>query len=131
MSTDTVAAQILTLSGAHGFGLIRVDATEAPGTVIHRSHVDPDVRDSLVLYANNDSGTEVLLSVDWGTGSASMDDWWYARLPPWAHGYQLVEGREISGTGSGSRVIRAFADRAGVVVIYGEGTRVGELVTLH
>ena len=94
---------------------IKVAATATPGTLLHTAVSGTDSIDYVTLEAVNISSSTVTLTIEWG-GTTSPDDHVVIELGA-KRGRQVVIDR--CGLNNGLAV-RAFADSANVVTIYGE-----------
>src|SRR5262245_21348221 len=95
---------------------IKVAATASPGTLIHTalSSLSANEWDEVWLYAQNTSGSSVLLTVQWG-GTTSPDDSIAVTIPSQSGLTQVIPGLVLQ---NGVEV-RAFAATANVLVIHG------------
>lgn len=110
------------LSGSTGGRAIKVTQTSTVGNTIHASTTSSSTIDEVWLYATNTSTSSVLLTLQWGS-TTSPDDNIVASIPPQST-VTLIPGHVISGTGSSTRVITAFAGTANVINIFGYINRI-------
>lgn len=111
------------LSGSTGGRLIKVAATATTGTTIHATGTSSTVLDEVWLYAVNSSASDVKLTIEFG-GTTSPDDLIEFTVKSEDGLYLLVPGLILSGTGSASRTITAFAGTANVINIGGYVNRI-------
>lgn len=103
------------LSGStHGRG-IKVAATGTPGTTIHTGQASTTLTDVVTLYAYNSDTVTRRLTLEWG-GTTAPDDNIVVDLPPKGLGLIPVVVDLII---RNSLIVKAFADAANVVVLYG------------
>jgi hypothetical protein len=101
------------LSGStHGRG-IKVAATATPGTTIHTGQASTTLTDVVTLYACNTDTVTRRLTLEWG-GTTAVDDNLIYDLPPKTV-VPIVPDLIIRN----SLIIKAFADAANVVSIFG------------
>lgn len=101
------------LSGStHGRG-IKVVATASAGTTIHTGQASTTLTDVVTLYACNTDTVTRRLTLEWG-GTTAVDDNLIYDLPPKTT-VPIVPDLIIRN----SLVIKAFADAANVVSIFG------------
>lgn len=101
------------LSGStHGRG-IKVVATASAGTTIHTGQASTTLTDVVTLYAVNTDTVTRRLTLEWG-GTTAPDDNLIYDLPPKTT-TPIVPDLIIRN----SLVVKAFADAANVVVIFG------------
>ena len=102
------------LSGStHGRG-VKVVATSTAGTLIHTGQASTTLVDLVTLYAYNSDTVSRVLTLEWG-GTSVPDDNIKVDIPPLSGLRPVVVDLPIRN----SLVVRAFADAANVVVIYG------------
>lgn len=106
----TYSKQFLS-AGANGVQ-IPIAATAAPGTTLHTAHATD--KDEVFLFACNNSGAEVTLTIEWGANLTVV------KLPAQEGDVLVVAGRLCSN----SLVVKAFATVANAVNISGYVNRV-------
>lgn len=102
------------LSGSTDGRPIKVAATSDPGTTIHTAQSGTTGVDEIWLYANNTSGSDVTLTIEWGSNS-SPDDLIIQTIPHQAGLMLIVPGFLLRN----SLVAKAYAGTANVVNITG------------
>lgn len=118
---------LVLLTGPHAGAGTVVQATNAPGTVVHRTSARADVFDQMFLRATNAAAVDEILVITWGVGSA-ITGMAMRHLPPCAVDVPIQIDEHLSGDGSQPSILRAFATRAGAVIVYGECFRKGPAV---
>ena len=110
-------------AGSTGTGLgIKVAATSGTGTAIHTASSTATTIDEIWLYAVNASNTAVKLTMQWG-GTTAIDNDIELTVQPEAGLVTVIPGLLLQGNAS-ARVVRAFADTANTIVIYGFVNRI-------
>jgi hypothetical protein len=110
-------------AGTTGDGLgILVVATATAGTAIHTASATATTIDELWLYAYNDHSSSVVLSVEFG-GVTSPKDLIVSTLTTKAGLVLICAGLVIQGNAS-AKVVRAFADTASKVSLFGYVNRI-------
>lgn len=114
-----MADTLLKLSGSTDGKGVKVAATATPGTLIHTAHATN--LDVLMLWAvNQDADNETRsLTIEWG-GVTTPDNIFVTPIAAKA-GLIVVVDRLLL---TNSLVVRAFADEADDVIIYGHVIRV-------
>lgn len=105
------------LTGSTNGRAIKVVATASAGTLIHTAITTVTTAgmvDEVWLWACNDSGNAVLLTVQWG-GTTVPDDSIPIQLAPNSGDVLVCAGKVLNG----GVVVRAFASVANVVVMSG------------
>ena len=105
------------LSGSTDGNGIKVAATATPGTTIHTAHAT--AQDEVWLYAVNSSTADVKLSIEYG-GTTAPDNLIEFTVPAEAGLHIIIPGL-IS---TNSKVIKAFAGTASVLIVYGFVNRI-------
>lgn len=109
------------LSGStDGLG-VKITETTYPGNMIHTAHATS--KDEVWLYAYNDNAEDVELTIDFGGDGDEYDDpdnLIVQTIPTKEGLYLCVPGLPLTN----SKVIRAFAGSANVVVCYGFVNRI-------
>jgi len=108
----TTAITRLPLSGSADGQGIKVAATGSPGTLVHAAHAS--ATDEVWLWAVNSSASAVKLTVQFG-GTTDPDDSIEATIAPESGLFLIVPGLVLSN----SKVVRAFAGTANVLVVHG------------
>jgi hypothetical protein len=111
------------LSGSTGGRLIEVAATSTPGTTIHATGTSATVIDEVWLYAINTSGTDDLLTIEFG-GTTADDDLIKFTVTAQSGLYLVVPGLVLTGDGASARTITAFAATTNVINIGGYVNRI-------
>lgn len=111
------------LSGSTGGQPVKVVETATAGTSIHTTGISATDIDEIWLYANNTSESDVKLTVEYG-GTASPDNQIEISITAEAGLVLVIPGLILSGDGSASRVVRAFAETANVINITGYVNRI-------
>jgi len=111
------------LSGSTGGRLIKVGATATPGTTIHATGTSATVIDEVWLYAVNSSGTDDLLTIEFG-GTTSPDDLIEFTVKAESGLYLIIPGLVLTGDGASARTITAFAGTTNVLNIGGYVNRI-------
>ena len=106
----TISRQLL--SGSTNGRGVKVAATATPGTLIHTAHAT--ALDEVWLWAVNSSASAVKLTVQFG-GTTDPDDSIEATIAPESGLFLIVPGLVLSN----SKVVRAFAGTANVLVVHG------------
>ena len=102
----------LPFSGSADGQGIKVAATASPGTLVHTAHAT--ATDEVWLWAVNSSTSAVKLTVQFG-GTTDPDDSIEATIAPESGLFLIVPGLVLSN----SKVVRAFAGTANVLVVHG------------
>ena len=113
----TTAITRLPLSGSADGQGIKVAATGSPGTLVHTAHAT--ATDEVWLWCVNSSASSVKLTVQFG-GTTDPDDSIEATIAAESGLFLIVPGLVLSN----SKVVRAFAGAAGVLVVHGFVNRV-------
>jgi hypothetical protein len=111
------------LSGSTGGRPIKVGATATPGTTIHATGTSSTTVDEVWLYAMNTDTTDRKLTIEFG-GVTSPDDLIEVEVPAEDGLLLLVPGLPLTGTGSATREIKAFAATTNVITISGYVNRI-------
>lgn len=98
---------------------IAVSATSTPGTLIHTAINSTAHMDEVWLFASNNSGASVTLTIEFG-GTSSPDDNIVITVGPSEGLYTVVPGIPIND----ALEIRAFANTIGAIVIFGYINRI-------
>lgn len=103
-----------TLSGSTDGNPIKVVATATPGTTIHTAHAT--ALDAVYLWATNTDTVSRNLTLEWG-GTTDPDNLIVdtAAIPAGLPPVLLIDGQHATN----SRVIRAFASAANVILVSG------------
>lgn len=109
----------LVLSGSTNGKQINVDSTSTPGTLIHAAAPGTSGLDEVWMYAVNSSGSDVLLTVEWG-GTTSPDDLIQVTLSSQSGLFLISPGLVINN----GLAIRAFAQTANAINISGYANRI-------
>lgn len=96
---------------------IKVAATSTPGTLIHTAHATS--ADLLEVYAYNSDTADRELTLEWG-GTTSPDHHIKQTIPAKDGLHLVVPGLLLTN----SKVLRAFAATANVIIILGKVLRV-------
>ena len=105
-------------SGSTDYQGIKVVATATPGTLIHTAHASLD--DELYLYVVNSDTVGHKLTLEWG-GVTSPDNLIeMGNIPPESGLIPVCLGLCIQN----ARVVRAFADVANLLMVYGHVNRI-------
>ena len=107
----------LKLSGSTDGQGVKVAATGSPGTTIHTAHATD--LDEVWLWCVNSSSSSVKLTVQFG-GTTDPDDSIECTIAGESGLFLIVPGLVLTG----SKVVRAFAGAAGVLVVHGFVNRV-------
>ncbi len=108
----TTAITRLPFSGSADGQGIKVAATGSPGTLVHTAHAT--ATDEVWLWCVNSSASAVKLTVQFG-GTTDPDDSIEAGIDPESGLFLIVPGLVLSN----SKVVRAFAATANVLVVHG------------
>jgi hypothetical protein len=111
------------LSGSTGGKAIKVAATATPGTTIHTTGTSSSDIDEVWLYATNTSGSDVLLTVEYG-GTTSPDDLIEVTITAEAGLTLILPGTVLTGDGAAGRTVAAFAGTADVINVHGYVNRI-------
>lgn len=112
----------LTLSGSTDGRPILVAATATPGTTIHTASSTATVYDEVWLYATNNDGSSISLSIEFG-GTTSPNDIIKLSVPAQSGLFLLVPGLVLKGNAT-PLVIKAFAATANKISISGWVNRI-------
>ncbi len=112
----------LTLSGSTDGRPILVAATATPGTTIHTASSTATVYDEVWLYATNNDGSSISLSIEFG-GTTSPNDIIKLNVPAQSGLFLLVPGLVLKGNAT-PLVIKAFAATANKISISGWVNRI-------
>ena len=107
----------LPFSGSADGQGIKVAATASPGTLVHTAHAT--ATDEVWLWCVNSSASSVKLSVQFG-GTTDPDDSIEAGIAAESGLFLIVPGLMLSN----SKVVRAFAGTANVLVVHGYANRI-------
>lgn len=107
------------LSGSTNGKGIKVAQTATPGTTIHTAVTGTSDFDEVWIWAINSHTADVLLTIEYGDVS-SPDNLIIGSIPAKSGLYTVVPGLLLQN----DCVIRAFADTANVVCIYGFVNRI-------
>ncbi|CAB4166903.1 hypothetical protein UFOVP964_2 [uncultured Caudovirales phage] len=112
------------VTGTSNLGVpILVVATASTGTTIHTTTTSATTFDEIWLYAYNSSTASVVLTIQYGGTATPLND--IKLTIPATSGLTLViPGLVLSGTGSASTVMYAYAGTASVVTVSGYINRV-------
>jgi hypothetical protein len=97
----------------HGRG-IKVAATATAGTLIHTGQASTTLTDIVTIYAQNFHTASLLLTLEWG-GVTSPDDLIQTVITPQSGLIPVVIDLPIRN----SLVVRAFAETANLIVLFG------------
>ena len=111
------------LSGSTQGRQIKVVATASSGTTIHATGTSSSIIDEVWLYAHNSSGSNVVLTVQYG-GTTTPDDDIKLTIPATSGLTLVIPGLILTGTGSAANTIRAYAGTANVITISGYVNRI-------
>ena len=106
-----------TLSGSTDGRAVKVAATASAGTTIHTGSSTATTYDEVWLYAQNTSGADVKLTVEWG-GTTSPDDLIELTITTEAGLTLVAPGLLIKGNAT-PLVVKAFAASANVITLHG------------
>lgn len=106
----------LPFSGSADGQGIKVAATASPGTLVHTAHAT--ATDEVWLWAVNSSTSPVKLTVQFG-GTTDPDDSIECMIAAESGLFLIVPGLVLTG----SKVVRAFAGTANVLVVHGYANR--------
>lgn len=118
----TTFSKVLLSGSAQGKG-IKVVATATPGTAIHSTGISASVIDEVWLYAYNSDTVDRDVTIEFG-GTTSPDNQIKMTIPPKSGVVNIVPGLILTGTGSASSDVKAFASAANVVTISGFVNRI-------
>ena len=107
----------LPFSGSADGQGIKVAATASPGTLVHTAHAT--ATDEVWLWCVNSSASSVKLTVQFG-GTTDPDDSIEAGIAAESGLFLIVPGLMLSN----SKVVRAFAGTANVLVVHGYANRI-------
>ena len=113
----TTAITRLPFSGSADGQGIKVAATASPGTLVHTAHAT--ATDEVWLWCVNSSASSVKLTVQFG-GTTDPDDSIEATIAAESGLFLIVPGLVLSN----SKVVRAFAGTANVLVMHGYANRI-------
>ncbi len=105
------------LSGSTDGRAIKVAATSSPGTTIHTGSSTAADLHEVWLYAQNTSGADVKLTVEWG-GTTSPDDLIELTVTTEAGLTLVAPGLLIKGNAT-PLVVKAFAAITNVITLHG------------
>jgi len=105
------------LSGSTDGRAVTVAATATPGTTIHTGSSTATTIDEVWLYAQNTSGADVKLTVEWG-GTSSPGDLIEITITTEAGLVLVAPGLLIQGNAT-PLVVKAFAATANVITLHG------------
>lgn len=111
------------LSGSTNGRPIKITTTASAGTTLHSTGTSSSVIDEIWLYGVNVTTTDVLLTVEYG-GTTNSDDRLSIHIPSQSGLYLVLPGLVLTGTGSASSVVRAFAGTANAINIVGYVNRI-------
>jgi hypothetical protein len=111
-------------AGTSNQGLpILVVATASTGTTIHTTGTSASIIDEVWLYAYNSDTSARLLTIQYGGTTSPLNDIKLS-LPATSGLTLVVPGLVLTGTGSASNVVYAYASTASVVTVSGYVNRV-------
>jgi hypothetical protein len=113
----------LHLSSSVGGQPIYVSDSSDPGTAIHTTGTSASDIDEIWLYANNVSVSDVELTVEYG-GVVDGINHIVISIPSKSGLVLVVPGLTLSGDGTSSRVVGAFAASANAINITGYVNRI-------
>lgn len=111
------------LSGSTDGKAIKVAQTASTGTTIHATGTSASVIDEIWLYAYNSSSSPVTLTIQFG-GTTSVDNDIKLPIPATSGLTLVVPGLTLTGTGSASNTVYAYAGTTNVVTISGYVNRI-------
>ena len=111
------------LSGSTGGRAIKVAAIGSPGTTIHTTGVSATIIDEIWLYAYNSSASTVQLTIEFGNTTAP-DNQIKISIPATSGLTLITPGLILTGFGSSTQTIGAFAGTANVLTISGYVNRI-------
>jgi hypothetical protein len=101
---------------------IAVVATASTGTTIHTTGTSSTTFDEIWLYATNTSTSAVTLTIQYG-GTATLNQI-QQTLPANSGLTLIIPGLVLTGTGSASNIVYAYAGTASVINISGYVNRI-------
>jgi hypothetical protein len=117
----TYSKQIL--SGSTQGKAIKVVATASTGTTIHATNTSATTEDEIWLYAYNSSSASVILTIQFG-GTTAVDNDIKLSIPATSGLTLITPGLILTGTGSASNTVYAYAGTANVITISGYVNRI-------
>jgi hypothetical protein len=105
------------LSGSTDGRAIKVAATSTPGTTVHTGDSTATTYDEVWLYAQNTSGSDVKLTVEWG-GTTAPDDLIELTITTETGLTLVAPGLLIKGNAT-PLVVKAFAATTNVITLHG------------
>jgi hypothetical protein len=112
----------LPLSGSSQGKAIQVAATSSPGTTIHATGTSATVVDEIWLYCTNNDSVPRNITIEYGSTGATNQ----ITLPiPFKNGLTvLIPGLLVTGDGTQSTTVTAFASAANVISVHGYINRI-------
>lgn len=111
------------LSGSTQGQPVLVAATTSTGTTIHATGTSSTTIDEIWLYATNTSTSPVVLTVQYGGTSATVNPV-VITIPPQSGLTLITPGLVLTGTGSAANTVYAYAATTNVITISGYVNRV-------
>lgn len=111
------------LSGSTQGKAIKVAATASTGTTIHATGTSATIEDEVWLYAYNSAATPTLLTIQFG-GTTAVDNDIKLSIPATSGLTLVVPGLILTGTGSATNTVYAYAATANVVTVSGYVNRI-------
>ena len=105
------------LSGSTDGRAIKVAATSTPGTTVHTGDSTATTYDEIWIYAQNTSGSDVKLTLEWG-GTTAPDDLIELTITAEAGLTLVAPGLLIKGNAT-PLVVKAFAATTNVITLHG------------
>jgi len=102
---------------------IKVAATTSTGTTIHTTGTSASIIDEVWLYAYNSSTGPIALTIQYG-GTTAVDNDIKITIPSLSGLTLVVPGLILTGTGSVSNTVYAYAATANVITISGYVNRI-------
>lgn len=111
------------LSGSSYGKAITISATSSTGTTIHATGTSSSVIDEVWLYALNTSSSPVTLTIQYG-GTDAVQNAIPIIIPADLGPVLVIPGFILTGTGSASSTVYAYADTANVLTVMGYVNRI-------
>jgi hypothetical protein len=111
------------LSGSTQGKAIKVAATASVGTTIHATGTSATIEDEIWLYAYNSSAAAVVLTIQFG-GTTAVDNDIKLSIPATSGLTLVVPGLVLTGTGSATNTVAAYAGTTNVITISGYVNRI-------
>jgi len=111
------------LSGSTQGKAIKVAATASTGTTIHATGTSETIQDEIWLYAYNSSAGAVVLTIQFG-GTTAVDNDIKLTIPATSGLTLVVPGLVLTGTGSATNTVAAYAGTTNVITISGYVNRI-------